>query len=56
MPPITTRLVALFMLCLTLDVPAQTNACPAGEKQVCLDSCICLPDVGQLLGPMPDGL
>jgi len=43
-------LVALFVLCLTLDVPAQTDACPVGEKQVCLDSCICLPDVGQLLG------
>lgn len=56
MPPITTRLVALFVLCLTLEVPAQTNACPAGEKQVCLDGCICLPDVGQLLGPLPDSL
>ncbi|WP_223490077.1 DUF4157 domain-containing protein [Pseudomonas sp. A-RE-19] len=52
MSPITTRLVALFVLCLTLEVPAQTNVCPAGEKQVCLDGCICLPDVGQL----PDGI
>ncbi|EXF96482.1 hypothetical protein HK44_016195 [Pseudomonas fluorescens HK44] len=52
MPPITTRLVALLVLCLTLEVPAQTNACPAGEKQVCLDGCICLPDLGQ----MPDGI
>lgn len=56
MPPITTRLVALFVLCLTLEVPARTNACPAGEKQVCLDGCICLPDVGQMLGPLPDGI
>lgn len=48
MPPIITRLVALLVLCLTLDVPAQTNACPAGETQVCLDGCICLP--------MPDGI
>ncbi|WP_338525192.1 DUF4157 domain-containing protein [Pseudomonas batumici] len=56
MPPIITRLVALLVLCLTLEVPAQTNACPAGEKQVCLDSCICLPDLGPLLGPLPDGL
>jgi hypothetical protein len=47
---ITTRLVALFVLCLTLEVPAQTNACPPGEKQVCLDGCICLPDV------VPDGI
>ncbi|RON40329.1 hypothetical protein BK664_07130 [Pseudomonas brassicacearum] len=29
---------------------------PAGEKQVCLDGCICLPDVGPLLGPLPDGI
>ncbi|TFB35007.1 DUF4157 domain-containing protein [Pseudomonas sp. F01002] len=50
MSPITTRLVALFVLCLTLDVSAQTNACPPGEKQVCLDGCICLPDL------VPDGI
>ncbi|MGF6150143.1 eCIS core domain-containing protein [Pseudomonas fluorescens] len=52
MPPITTCLVALFVLCLTLAVPAQANTCPAGEKQVCLDGCICLPDLVQ----MPDGI
>lgn len=52
MPPITTCLVALFVLCLTLAVPAQANTCPAGAKQVCLDGCICLPDLGQ----MPDGI
>ena len=56
MPPITTRLMTLLFLCLTLEVPAQPNACPAGEKQVCLDSCICLPDLEHLLGPVPDGL
>ncbi|QAY88689.1 DUF4157 domain-containing protein [Pseudomonas sp. ACM7] len=50
MSPITTRLVALFVLCLTLDVSAQNNACPPGEKQVCLDGCICLPDL------VPDGI
>ena len=38
----------MLLLCLTLEVPAQTHACPAGEKQVCLDSCICLPDLWQL--------
>ena len=53
---IITRLVALFVLCLTLEVPAQTNACPAGETQVCLDGCICLPDVGPLLGPLADDI
>ncbi|ALI04785.1 DUF4157 domain-containing protein [Pseudomonas sp. FW306-02-F02-AA] len=52
MPPITTCLVALFVFCLTLAVPAQANTCPAGEKQVCLDGCICLPDLVQ----MPDGI
>ena len=56
MLPITTRQVALFVLCLTLAVPAQTNACPAGEKQVCLNGCICLPDLGQMRGPLPDGI
>ena len=50
MPPIITRLGALLILCLALVVTAQTNACPAGEKQVCLDGCICLPDV------VPDGI
>ncbi|UVK97011.1 DUF4157 domain-containing protein [Pseudomonas sp. B21-048] len=55
MLPNTTRLMALFVLYLTLEVPAQTNACPPGEKQVCLDGCICLPDPGQL-GSLPDGI
>jgi hypothetical protein len=45
MPPIITPLVALLVLCLALDVSAQSNGCPAGEKQVCLDGCICLPDM-----------
>ena len=54
MSSITTRLVALIVLCLTQAVAAQTSACPAGEKEVCLDSCICLPDLGQVLGPLSD--
>ncbi|WP_085715108.1 DUF4157 domain-containing protein [Pseudomonas sp. B28(2017)] len=45
MPPITARLLALSVLCLALEVPAQSNGCPAGEKQVCLDGCVCLPDL-----------
>jgi hypothetical protein len=52
MPPIITCLVALSVLGLTPVVQAQTNACPPGEKQVCLNGCICLPDLGQ----MPDGV
>jgi hypothetical protein len=51
-----TRLMALFVLCLTLEARAQTDACPAGEKQVCLDGCICLPDLSPLLGPLPDDI
>jgi hypothetical protein len=56
MPPIITRLMALFVVCLTLALPAQTNACPAGEKEVCLDGCICLPDLGQIPGVLPEGI
>ncbi|MDR7285952.1 hypothetical protein J2X84_004812 [Pseudomonas corrugata] len=56
MPHITLRLVTLLVLCLTLEVSAQTNVCPTGEQQVCLDDCFCLPDMGQLLAPLPDGL
>jgi hypothetical protein len=48
MPPIITCLVALSVLGLTPVVQAQTNACPPGEKQVCLNGCICLPDLGQV--------
>ncbi|POF43809.1 hypothetical protein B0D71_03140 [Pseudomonas laurylsulfativorans] len=50
MSPNITRLLALLVLALTLEVPAQTNGCPAGEKPVCLDGCICLPD------GVPDGI
>ncbi|MGE8484903.1 MAG: eCIS core domain-containing protein [Pseudomonas sp.] len=52
MPPIITCLVALFVLALTLVAPAQASTCPPGEKQVCLNGCICLPDLGR----MPDGV
>lgn len=43
MPPITMRLIALFVLCLTMAVPARSDVCPVGEKQVCVEICICLP-------------
>jgi hypothetical protein len=56
MPLFTMRLVAPFVLGLTLVVPAQSNDCPAGEKQVCLDSCVCLPDLSPLLGTLPDDI
>ncbi|WP_433735910.1 eCIS core domain-containing protein [Pseudomonas putida] len=48
MPSIITRLLALSVLCLTLEVQAQNDACPAGERQVCLDGCVCLPALQQL--------
>ena len=56
MPAITTRLVALSVFCLTLAVPNIASACPAGEKEVCLDGCICLPDLGPVWGPVPDDI
>jgi len=56
MSPTTLRLVTLLVLFLSREVPAQTEVCPAGEELVCLDSCICLPDMGQMLTPLPDGL
>ncbi|MHC8366449.1 eCIS core domain-containing protein [Pseudomonas sp. ZT5P21] len=56
MLPITTRLVALFVLYLTPVAPAQTSDCQVGEQQVCLEGCICVPDLGQVLGPLPDGI
>ncbi|MNP02721.1 hypothetical protein D3C76_945820 [compost metagenome] len=45
MAPIIKPLVTLLVLCLAPEVQAQSNGCPAGEKQVCLDGCICLPDM-----------
>lgn len=55
MPPIHLRLAALLVLCLSFSVAAQDSACPAGEKQVCLNGCICLPDLGKIAG-VPDGI
>jgi len=51
MSPITTHL-ALFILGLALVVTAHANDWPAGEKQVCLDSCVCLPDLSPMLGTL----
>ncbi|MGH8385007.1 MAG: eCIS core domain-containing protein [Pseudomonas sp.] len=54
-PLISTRLIALLILCLTFDVSAQTGTCPPGEKQICLDGCICLPDLGPITS-LPDSV
>lgn len=50
MPRFTAPLLALLGLCLSLEVSAQATTCPAGQKQICLDECICLPDLGQITG------
>lgn len=35
---------------LAMSVPAV--ACPVGQRQICLDTCVCLPDLGAVLGPV----
>ncbi|MGV8918922.1 MAG: eCIS core domain-containing protein [Pseudomonas sp.] len=56
MRPTSRLLLTLLTLCLTLEASAQTAACPPGEKQICLDGCLCLPDLSPLLGTLPDNL
>ncbi|WP_397452847.1 DUF4157 domain-containing protein [Pseudomonas sp. NA-150] len=53
---ITPYLAALLALCLSLDASAQSAACPPGEKQICLDGCLCLPDLSPMLGTLPADL
>ncbi|KAB0489374.1 eCIS core domain-containing protein [Pseudomonas vancouverensis] len=48
MSPTAQRLLALLMLSLTLAARAQPIECPAGERPVCLDSCICVPGLDGL--------
>jgi hypothetical protein len=42
--------LALLLFCLNSSAIAEPASCPAGEKPICLNGCICLPDVGQILG------
>jgi hypothetical protein len=42
--------LALLLFCLNSSAIAEPASCPAGEKLICLNGCICLPDVGQILG------
>jgi len=46
------RLIFLVLLLLFLNSSAlaERASCPAGEKLICLNGCICLPDLGQILG------
>lgn len=44
------RMVMGFGVC-CLGVSAQ--ACPPGQYEVCVTSCICLPDTREVLGPLP---
>ncbi|MBB4867664.1 hypothetical protein HNP46_006583 [Pseudomonas nitritireducens] len=52
--PLATRLLRALALLAGLAASADSlaAACPAGQRQVCLDSCICLPDLGTVLGPV----
>lgn len=51
-----TRFLRALTLLAGLAVCAPASAvapsCPAGQRQVCLDSCMCLPDLGAVLGPV----
>ena len=42
--------LALLLFCLNSSAIAEPASCPAGEKLICLNGCICLPDLGQILG------
>ncbi|AGI24430.1 hypothetical protein H681_12800 [Pseudomonas sp. ATCC 13867] len=52
--PIPTRILRALALLAGLVVSVETPAatCPQGQRQVCLDSCVCLPDLGAVLGPV----
>ncbi|MDN6858915.1 DUF4157 domain-containing protein [Pseudomonas sp. CAN2814] len=52
-PNPTRFLRALALLAgLAAFVDTQAATCPQGQRQVCLDSCVCLPDLGSVLGPV----
>jgi hypothetical protein len=42
--------LALLLFCLNSSAIAEPASCRAGERPICLNGCICLPDVGQILG------
>ncbi len=46
-------LYVLLLMCLGASAIADPASCPAGEKLICLSGCICLPDMAQILGPLP---
>lgn len=52
--PFATRLLrALALLAgLAASVDALAATCPPGQRQVCLDTYTCLPDLGAVLGPV----
>ncbi|MFZ6044872.1 DUF4157 domain-containing protein [Pseudomonas sp. CR3202] len=43
--------VAMLLGACCLGLPAQ--GCPPGQYEVCVTSCICLPDAREVLGPLP---
>lgn len=52
--PLATRFLHALALLAGLAASVDTLAatCPAGQRQVCLDTCMCLPDLGAVLGPV----
>jgi hypothetical protein len=46
-------LYVLLLMCLGASAIADPASCPTGEKLICLNGCICLPDMSQILGPLP---
>lgn len=52
--PLATRFLHALALLAGLAASVDTLAatCPPGQRQVCLDSCTCLPDLGAVLGPV----
>ncbi|MBC9251293.1 hypothetical protein A9179_13540 [Pseudomonas alcaligenes] len=49
LPAPAVRLCSLLLLALPLV--AQADACPPGQYQVCLGSCLCIEDPDQIIGP-----
>ncbi|MDU4252260.1 DUF4157 domain-containing protein [Pseudomonas sp.] len=52
--PLATRFLRALALLAGLAASVDTLAatCPTGQRQVCLDTCTCLPDLGAVLGPV----
>ncbi|UVE16924.1 DUF4157 domain-containing protein [Pseudomonas sp. LS44] len=47
--PKSLRLALLFV---SLGSPALAFACPQGQFEVCVTACVCVPNAGEVLGPL----